>query len=78
VIPWEEEEVGLFEEPMRRELRPGDEVKLRTIWGEEMCRVEQVGRDTEGWPIVTVFTASGDRVTVSRSSIIPPDVGGEP
>lgn len=71
------DEDGLFEvEPEL--ISVGDRVKLRTIWGEEMCRVEQVGHDTEGWPIVTVSTTSGDRVTVSRSSLIPADVGGEP
>lgn len=71
------DEDGLFEvEPEL--ISVGDRVKLRTIWGEEMCRVEQVGHDVEGWPIVTVSTTSGDRVTVSRSSLIPADVGGEP
>lgn len=61
---------GLFEEPQRHPINVGDRVTLRTIWGEEKCRVEHVGHDRDGWPMVTVTTASGDRVTVSRSSLI--------
>lgn len=68
---------GLFEAPEPEPLNVGDRVKLRTIWGEEKCRVEEVGHDREGWPIVTVTTASGDRATVSRASLIPDDVGGD-
>jgi hypothetical protein len=61
---------GLFPEPPLDYIKVGDRVMLRTIWGEEKCRVEEMGCDREGWPMVTVTTTSGDRVTVSRSSLI--------
>lgn len=61
---------GLFEALEPEPIKVGDRMKLRTIWGEETCRVEEVGHDAEGWPIVTVSTNSGDRATVSRASLI--------
>lgn len=64
---WSEEE-GLFEEPERRELHPGDKVVVRTIWGEEDCEVVEVGT-IDGFPMVSIKTPSGDRATVSRASI---------
>lgn len=61
---------GLFEEPERSPLSVGDRAQVLTIWGLEPCRVEAIGRDADGWPMVTVTTRSGDRVTVARSSIV--------
>jgi hypothetical protein len=62
---------GLFEEPERQPINVGDRVTLLTIWGEEECRVEHIGTDVDGWPMVTVTTTSGDRVTVSRARLRP-------
>lgn len=67
MIPWGEDE-GLFEEPERRELHPGDKVVVRTMWGEESCKVHEMGT-IDGYPMVTVKTPSGDTVTVNRAAI---------
>lgn len=60
---------GLFEEPTRVPLAPGDEVVLLTMWGEEPCTVLRVGIQST-FPMVQVRTESGDTVTVNRSSLI--------
>lgn len=59
---------GLFEEPTRVPLSPGDKALLLTMWGEEVCTVVRVfTKDT--FPMVTVDTTSGDTITVNRSSL---------
>jgi len=60
---------GLFPPPPAEVIRKGDTVVVRTIWGEEPCRVEDVRSDRDGWPIVTVTSRSGDRMTVSRAIV---------
>ena len=60
---------GLFEEPTRVPLAPGDTVILLTMWGEEPCTVLRIGKQ-DNYPMVQVRTESGDTVTVNRSSII--------
>lgn len=61
-------EDGLFDEPEPRPLKINDMVTLLTIWGEEACRVVDMGT-IKGFPMVSVRTKSGDTITVNRSSI---------
>lgn len=69
---------GLFEAPEPEPINVGDRVLLRTVWGgEEKARVEALGHDADGWPVVTVSTLRGYRATVGRASVTP-DVGGSP
>lgn len=62
------ESEGLFPEPERTEIHPGDMVILRTIWGDEPCVVQKVGL-VDGYPMVQVFTESGDRITVNVANV---------
>lgn len=61
---------GLFEEPTRVPLRPGDHAVVHTMWGDEPCTVVTSGT-VDGFPMVTVKTRSGDTVTVNRASLEP-------
>ena len=62
-------EEGLFEEPTRVPLAPGDHATLLTMWGQEPCVVLKVGIQST-FPMVQVRTESGDVVTVNRSSLV--------
>lgn len=54
---------GLFEiEPTP--ISPGDRVRVQTIYGNELGIVEQVFADAEGYPMVTVRTRSGDKISL--------------
>ena len=61
---------GLFPEPDLDFIRVGEQVTLGTLWGEEPCRVEELGHDKDGWPVAVVTVLkTGDRTTVNRGRL---------
>lgn len=60
---------GLFEEPTRVPLTKGDQVEVDTMWGSERATVIDLTRDDDGFPLVTLNTASGDTITVNRARV---------
>lgn len=54
--------------PMAR-LASGDDVWLETMWGRERCTVVKVHHDQDGFPMATLVTRSGDRISVNIARI---------
>ena len=61
-------EDGLFEEPPRVLLTAGMQVRVQTVWGSEVCVVQDVGR-VDGFPMVTLRGSSGDVFSISVARV---------
>ena len=61
---------GLFELPATP-IEVGDPVRVQTIYGLETGVVVEKGVDPEGFPIVSVDTRSGDRITIGVGRVRP-------
>lgn len=61
-------EEALFDHVLLPHLVAGDRVLVRTIWGEEKCRV--VGTHFEdGFPMVKLTTGWGDTISVNVAAV---------
>lgn len=60
---------GLFSVKPSARLTRGDKVRIQTIWGMEFCDVMDVTRDDDDWPMVTLRTLSGDKITINIARV---------
>lgn len=65
-----EEIPGLFDVEPSPALFVGQEVVVRTMWGDENARVLAVFYDDDGHPMVKLNTRSGDTISVSVARIV--------
>lgn len=45
-------------------IKPGDRVRVQTIYGDELGLVTEKFDDAEGYPMITVRTPSGDTISL--------------
>lgn len=64
------EDAGLFDVEPAPALYVGQDVVVRTMWGDESARVLAVFYDDDGHPMVKLATNSGDTISVSVARVV--------